>query len=121
MDGWRGRTRCGLGLVLAGVLTSCWPRVPVPVPVEELPTADATLAEAGKRLSRSLSAGALTALAARGDRVLAALTRAERDALARGYVRFRIDRPAEVFVAAPRGSVPFWLADLGFEPAGMTL
>ena len=74
---------------------------------------------AGKRLIRSHSAAELTAIATRGDRVLAALTAAERDALARGYLRFRIDRPADVFVAAAAGSCPFWVADLGFEPAGL--
>src|SRR4051794_32675038 len=74
------RGRLGVvGLVLAA-LSSCAPRASV----DELPTAEATLVAAGKRLSRSLSAGALTALATRGDRVLAALTPAERDALSRG-------------------------------------
>jgi hypothetical protein len=79
------------------------------------------LAEAGKRLSASLSAAELTRLAASGEKVLRALTRGERDALARGALRLRLDRPAVVTVAAPRGSVPFWVADLGFRPTDLTL
>jgi hypothetical protein len=118
MDGRHGRARWGVGLILlAAGLASCSDRAPV----EDLPTPEAVLAAAGKRLSRSLSAGDLTTLAAHGDRVLGALTVAERDALARGYVRFRLERPADVFVAAPRGSVPFWLVDQRFEPACLTL
>lgn len=118
MDGRHGTTRALLGLaVLAAGLSSCRP----PAEVTETPEPRAVLAAAGVRLSRSLSAGALTELAARGDRVLAALTRSERDALARGALRFRIDRAADVYVAAARGSEPFWLDDLGFAPAGFTL
>lgn len=118
MDGeiLRARRR-GLGwVVLALGLASCTPRPPV----ERLPSADETLAAAGKRLSRKLPVADLTVMAARGDLVLAALTAAERDALARGYLRFKIDRAAEVLVAAPRGSTPFWLDDQGFDPAGLT-
>ncbi len=62
----------------------------------------------------------LTALATRGDKVLGLLESSERDALARGYLRFQIDREADLFVVAPRGSVPFWVSNLGFELTAMT-
>jgi len=117
MDGGRVRMRTvvGLALLTAGPV-SCTPGTPV----EDLPTVRATLETAGKRLIRSRSVAEVTTLATRGDRALAALTAAERDALARGYLRFRVDRPTDLHVAAPRGSVPFWVEDLGFEPTGLT-
>jgi hypothetical protein len=115
MEGWRVRAwRVVVQAVLVLPLSSCSP----PVASEDLPSADATLAAAGNRLANKLSAAELTVLATRGDRVLGALTRSERDALARGYLRFRIGKPAEVFVAAPRSSIPFWLADLRFRAIG---
>lgn len=118
MDGQSGRRRCVLSLVvLAAGLSSCGPQAGV----ETLPSAGETLAQAGKRLSQSRSAGELTKMAARGDRVLAALNPDERDALGRNALRFRIDRPAEVYVAVPRGAEPFWLADQGFDASGPTL
>src|SRR5262249_17329149 len=64
--------------------------------------------------SNSRSVHELTALARNGDRVLAALNRAERSALGRNYLRFRIARPAVIEVAAPASAVPFWLDDQGF-------
>ncbi|GAC1473274.1 MAG: hypothetical protein NVSMB9_21620 [Isosphaeraceae bacterium] len=115
MDGRYGKMRRGLGSILFVVgLSSCTPGVSV----EDLPPTDATLASAGKRLSQSFSAEYLTALATRGEKVLGALTGAERDALGRGYLRFRVESPAEVQVACPPGTVPFWLADLGFTRGG---
>jgi acid phosphatase type 7 len=118
MEGRPARRKSGLGLVvLAASLASCSPRVAV----EDLPTAEAAFSSAGKRLSQSLSTGDLTALATRGDRVLAALTHGERDALGRGYLRFRIDRAAEVNLAAPRSAPPFWLAEQGFTRTALTL
>jgi len=118
MDGQRGRSRFGLaGLVLVAGLPSCAPEIPV----DALPKAEVALAAAGRRLSQSLSAGALTELATRGDRVLAALTPAERDALSRGYLRFKSDRPVEIFVTAPRRSLPFWLDGQGFRDSALTL
>ncbi len=119
MDGERGRSQRGPGLpiVLVVALTSCSPTTPV----ESLPPARETLAAAGQRLILSHSAAELTTMARRGDRVLGSLTRAERDALARGYVRFRIERPADVLIAAPRGSVPFWVDDLGFTPTNLEI
>ncbi|MDR3639103.1 MAG: metallophosphoesterase family protein [Isosphaeraceae bacterium] len=110
MDGIRRTIALAL---LLGALPACSPRRPV----ESLPDARTTLADVGRRLSRSHSLDDLAVLASRGDRLLAALTRAERDALARGYFRFRIDRDAEVTVAAPGASVPFWLKDQVFERA----
>ena len=95
MEGIRPRRLVAL-LVIAAALPACSARVPV----EGLPDPRATLEEAGKRLSRSRSVDELTALATRGERVLAALTRRERDALGRGALRFRVDRPAIVEVAA---------------------
>ena len=45
----------------------------------------------------------------------------ERAALARGYLRFTVDRPVIVDVAAPVGSIPFWVSDQGFETTGIVL
>src|SRR5436305_953220 len=98
--------RLGVVMLATGLL-SCTPTVPP----EDLPTPQSTLSEAGRRLSRTYSADALTALSERGDRVLSALDRGERDRLARGQLRFRVGRPTIVYVAAPRGFEPFWLKD----------
>ncbi len=90
-----------------------------PVAVEDLPPLDRTVEAIGVRLGRAKAPGELTAIAARGDRVLANLTGAERSSLARGAVRFRVDRPVVVDVVAPaRPGPPFWLLDLGFRPTG---
>ncbi len=116
MDGQLRTWRRGLlGLFL--ILPACAPTTPV----EQLPTCDATIASAGKRLSGIRSVADLTTMATHGDQVLAALTRTERDALARGYVRFEVDRSINVFIATERGSEPFWLEELGFQPVDMTL
>jgi hypothetical protein len=42
---------------------------------------------------------------------------AERERLATGFVRFRVDRPARIYVAfeGEQGETPFWLPELGFE------
>jgi hypothetical protein len=118
MDDRLGGVRRVVGAaLLAFGLASCGPGVDV----GSLPAPEQTLTSAGKRLSGTLSVADLSAIARRGDRVLASLTRAERDALARGLVRFRVDRPVEVLVAYPRGSAPFWLTDQGFRPAGISL
>jgi hypothetical protein len=89
-----------------------------PTPVEDLPTARATILEVGKRLGQTRSPGDLTEAAKREDRVLDLLTARERDALGRGAIRFRVDRPTIVSVACDPGSVPFWLADQGFVATG---
>lgn len=118
MDGKHRGVQVGLALVLiAAGFCSCASRVSV----VDLPAPKDTLAEVGKRLSRKLSAGELTTIAEHGDQVLRALTSIERDALARGYLRFQIDQPADVIVAAPRDSAPFWLRDQGFTATGDVL
>jgi hypothetical protein len=99
-------------LVVLGVTLAACPR---PAPVENLPAVEETMARVGRRLSRSLSVQELSALATRGDRLLSCLARDERAALARGWLRFRVDRPVLVGVAAPCRTVPFWLDDLGFR------
>lgn len=118
MDGGKRRWRRGLGLLALVVgWTSCSPTGEV----DALPGVGATLAGVGKRLSRSLPSGELTRLAASEERVLAALLGGERDALGRGYLRFGIDRGADVWVAAPRMTPPFWLADQGFKQEEKTV
>lgn len=101
----------------ASVLSACDGHVAV----EALPSTRATLTRVGKRLSRSRSAAELSKLAPRGDLVLAELTRAERDALGRGYLRFRVDGPAIVEVAANPQSLPFWLADEKFARTSLSI
>ena len=118
MDGRHGRGRHGLAFILFVLgSTSCTPRTPV----DRLPSVEETLAGAGKRLSRTHSIDDLTRIATRQERVLALLNDRERDVMARGLVRFQIDRPADVYVAAPRQSVPFWIEDQGFEPTPLTM
>ncbi len=90
-------------------------------PTGQLPPADATMRAIGRRLSRSHSERELTALASRGSELLSHLLPGERSALARGYLRFSVDRPVVVDVAAPVASVPFWIADRGFRPTGLIL
>ncbi len=105
-------------LALAALLLIL-PACGAPVAVEDLPPTAKTVEAVGLRLGRAKAPGELTTIAARGDRVLGSLTRAERSALARGAIRFRVDRPVIIDVAAPvRPSPPFWLADLGFRPTG---
>jgi hypothetical protein len=116
MDG-RNAIRWFTAAMLSGLLPAC----SAPVAVDDLPAPRDTLTAVGKRLSRSKSVGELTTLARRGDRVLAALDRSERDALGRGYLRFRVDRPVVVDVAAPSESVPFWLHDQGFQRTALVL
>ncbi len=103
---------------LLGLLVpACGPRVAT----EDLPTARETMLDVGRRLGRIKSPGELTEAAKRADRVLRLLSRSERDALARGAIRFRVDRPTVVSVATPARSAPFWLADQGFTLTGETL
>jgi acid phosphatase type 7 len=103
--------------LLLGLIPGCGPGIAT----EALPPTRETMLAVGKRLGRTKSPGELTEAAKRGDRVLALLTRVERDALGRGAIRFRVDRPTVVSVATPVGSVPFWLADQGFALTGATL
>jgi hypothetical protein len=75
----------------------------------------------GRRLSVNVSERELTAIATRGPELLRRLERSERAALGGGYLRFRVDRPVMVDVAAPMGSVPFWLADQRFRETNLSL
>ena len=101
---------------LAGV-PACGPRVAT----DDLPTARETMVGVGKRLGRAKSPGELTEAAKRSDRVLRLLTRDERHALGRNAIRFRVDRPTVVSIAASARALPFWLADRGFVATGETL
>jgi len=84
-----------------------------------LPPARVTLAAVAKRLGQSKNPNNLTEIARRSSRVVAELTRAERLALGRSTIRFRVDRSVVVEVAVPTGSEPpFWLADQGFRSTG---
>ncbi len=113
-----GQRRCGWSVViLVGLVPACSPRAAD----EDLPPARETIAAVGKRLGRSVPPGDLTEIAARGDRVLQLLGRGERSALGRNAIRFRVDRPVEVVVAASTVSTPFWLADRGFVADGSRL
>jgi 3',5'-cyclic AMP phosphodiesterase CpdA len=104
----------GLLCVLGSLVTACSDRGSS----AELPSARDTLLEAAKRLSRTLSEQQLTEAGRRGERVLAELGPEERDALGQDWIRFRVDRPVIVEVAAPAAALPFWLADRGFSTTG---
>ena len=80
-----------------------------------------TLRQVGRRLSRVCSERQLTAIATRGGDLLARLDAGERRALGSGYLRFDVDRPVVVNVAAPSDSVPFWLGDRGFRPTSLSM
>ena len=121
MDGTHAiRRRVVAWIAVAACLSGCGQ----PVPVEQLPSPAAVLASAGKRLSDTLSAEALTGLATDGDRfaLAASLTAAERDALStwRPPVRRQSVRPKSLSQRLG-DSVPFWLADEGFKSVGWTL
>jgi hypothetical protein len=102
-----------LGILVPG----CFP----PVPTADLPTARQTIIQVGKRLGQTKAPGDLTEAAKKSDRVLKLLTAQERDALGRNAIRFRVDRPTIVEVAALRGFAPFWLADQGFQETDAAL
>jgi hypothetical protein len=86
-----------------------------------LPTTHQTLQAIGRRLSRSWSERDLSAIASRGDLILGLLQPHERAELARGYLRFKVDVPVVVDVAAPAGSIPFWVRDRGFRRTDVVL
>lgn len=111
MDSVRRRLVLAALAVVAGLLPACEDNIPV----EKLPAVRDTLAEVGRRLIRERPVDEVSAVAARGDRVLAALTPGERDALGRDHVRFEVDRPVIVEVAASERALPFWLSDQGFR------
>jgi acid phosphatase type 7 len=115
--GLRGRT----WWIAVALLTALGAGCGRSVPVDALPDVKETLQAAGKRLSRSHSAHELTELGRDGARLAALLTSQERDALGRGLLRFRVDRPCVVAVAASSNAVPFWLDDQGFRSTGEVL
>ena len=106
------------GLFAAAMATTaCSP----PTPVERLPSAAETLADVGRRLSARRSERDLNKIVADEACLLEQLSTRERDALARGARRFRVDRPSIVDVAALDARPPFWLKDQGFEPTPWTI
>jgi len=108
----------GLRLFLiTAAFTGCWTD---PSP-DGLPSTRETLRSIGRRLSRSWSEHDLTAIASRGDLVLDRLRPGERSALARGYLRFRVDSPVLLDIAVHAGSIPFWIADRGFRSTSLVL
>lgn len=104
-------------LLLASLVAGCRSREPV----ESLPNAPDTLRAAGERLGQALSESRLTSAVQDGQEVLSLLNARERDALARGYLRFLVSVPVVVEVAAPAASVPYWLEDQAFERSDIRL
>ncbi len=117
MDDAMPRFRNGLLLSILAGLAGCGHSTPI----SELGPVRPTLDAIGKRLSNTLSERKLSALAADGPAVLAALNGRERDVLARGLLRFYSEVPVVVDVAAPENSVPFWVEDLGFASTDTVL
>lgn len=116
MDGLM-RRYWGILTLLIALVAGCESRRPV----GSLPSASATLEAVGRRLAGSLSEHRLTAAARQTRALLPLLNVHERDALGRGYLRFHTSVPTIVEVAAPAASIPFWLADQGFEATGIQL
>jgi hypothetical protein len=88
---------------------------------DQPPTTQQTLQAIGRRLSQSWSERDLTTIASRGELLLRVLSSRERAALARGYLRFKIDVPVVVDVATAAGSIPFWIDELGFRRTEVVL
>ncbi len=105
-------------ILIAGAFIACRPG---PSPPGQLPPTGATMRAIGQRLARSCSERELTALATSGPDLIGRLQPGERAALAFGYLRFTVDRPVVVDVAAPVASVPFWIADQGFRATDLVL
>jgi len=116
MEATRQRGRIRLLLIVAGFI-GCW----TDPSRDEFPTTHETLQAIGRRLSRSWSESDLSAIASRGELILGLLRPGERAALARGYLRFKVDSPVVVDVAAPVQSVPFWIGDQGFRATDLVL
>ncbi len=112
--------RVSIAVLATGALVAGCAR-PADTAIENLPSPREILVGVGKRLSRSLSAQEITDLAHSTPALLAKLTSSERSALGRDWIRFQINRPAIIEVAALDGSAPFWLAEQGFRDAGQTL
>jgi hypothetical protein len=111
-----GRRRW-LSIVVVASTMGCWGDPSR----DDFPSTRETLRRIGRRLSGVCSERELTAIASRGRELLARLEWSERRALGGGYLRFRVDRPVAVDVAAPEASVPFWLPDRGFREVGISL
>jgi acid phosphatase type 7 len=105
-------------ILIAGAFLACRP---APAPPGQLPATGVTMRAIGQRLARSCSERELTAIATRGPDLFSRLQPGERAALACGYLRFTVDRPVVVDVAAPVASVPFWIADQGFRATDVVL
>lgn len=88
--------------------------------VGDRPSVHDTVAAVITRLGETLSTEQMQALATQGDRVLAALTPKERQVLGHGLIRFRVNVPVTVYIAAA-GAAPFWLKDQGYEATPWTL
>ena len=75
---------------------------------------EATVAAVRARMAAELSADERVDVSP--EAVAAFLTPAEREQLATGFARFRVDRPARLYVAfeGEQGETPFWLPELGF-------
>jgi len=116
MDTTPRRPRIGL-ILFVGAFVG----LPMNSPVDEPASTQETVIAIGRRLSRSKSESDLTALASHGGALLRSLEPDERNALATGYLRFHVDKPVVVHVAAPISSVPFWVKDLGFQPDDLVL
>jgi len=116
MDATRQCGRIRLLLIVAGSI-GCW----TDPARDEFPTTHETLQAIGVRLSRSWSEHDLSAVASRGDLILGLLHPRERAALARGYLRFKVDSPVVVDVAVPARSIPFWIGDQGFRSTDLVL
>ena len=117
---WLG-TMAATGSILLGV--GCQgERTPTERELAALPPVATTLAAVGQRLGKTGKPADLTRLAARSNRVAAALTAPERRTLGISSLRFRADRPVVVEVAVRQGdNPPFWLADQGFRPTARTV
>jgi acid phosphatase type 7 len=112
------RAHRGIGLALfASALIGCGTRCDV----ARLPATRATLEAIGRRLSRSHSEHELTVISSRAELLVGQLDRGERLALAHGYLRFHANEAVVVDVAVAANSVPFWIADQGFEATGLRL
>jgi acid phosphatase type 7 len=116
MEVTRGHGRISLALI-ASFFIGCGTRSDVAA----LPTTRETLQVIGRRLSRSYSEHDLSIIASRGESIVARLDRRERAALAHGYLRFHVDSSVTVDVAVPVKSIPFWIADQGFQATTLSL
>lgn len=111
-------TRLPLGMILVAAFAAGCGKTADP---GEVADARRTIIEVGKRLGSALAPADLERLADDPARLLARLTAAERLSLGRGYLRFRVDRPAIVDIAVPDGPAPVWLAEAAFAPTGTTI